>query len=82
LVPTRERLEATARDAGETLKEGRVALRELRDTLAADSPLLYELTTSLKELSAAARAVRSLAEYLERNPSALVRGKPVAQEAR
>ncbi len=82
LVPTRERLEATARDAGETLKEGRIALRELRDTLAPDSPLLYELTTSLKEVSAAARAVRSLAEYLERNPSALVRGKPVAQEAR
>jgi paraquat-inducible protein B len=36
----------------------------------------YELQKMLGELTAAARSIRLLAEYLERNPDALVRGKP------
>jgi hypothetical protein len=34
----------------------------------------------LQEVSAAARSVRLLTGYLERNPSALLFGKPVARE--
>jgi len=30
---------------------------------------------TLKELSAAARSLRTLADYLERHPEALIRGK-------
>jgi paraquat-inducible protein B len=44
------------------------------------SPLMYEFTRTMKEVSAAARSVRLLTGYLERNPSALLFGKPVARE--
>jgi paraquat-inducible protein B len=36
----------------------------------------YELQQVLSELASAARSIRVLAEYLEHNPDALLRGKP------
>jgi paraquat-inducible protein B len=45
-----------------------------------DAPVMYELTRTLQEVSAAARSVRLLTGYLERNPSAIIFGKPVARE--
>jgi paraquat-inducible protein B len=50
------------------------------DTTLNDSPLVYELTRTLQEVSAAARSVRLLTGYLERNPSVLLFGRPVARE--
>ncbi|HET6779489.1 MAG TPA: MlaD family protein [Gemmatimonadales bacterium] len=50
------------------------------DASVNDSPLMYELTRTLKEVSSAARSVRLLTGYLERNPSALMFGRPVARE--
>ncbi|MEH6404339.1 MAG: MlaD family protein [Sneathiella sp.] len=45
-------------------------------SLVADgSPVKYDLTVMMRELAAASRAVRNLAEYLERNPSSLLSGK-------
>ena len=41
-----------------------------------ESPTFYEVTKSLREISGAARALRMLADYLERNPRALIFGKP------
>lgn len=40
-----------------------------------DSSLRYELENTLGELSAAARSIRIFAEYLERHPEAMIRGK-------
>jgi len=45
-----------------------------------DSPFAYELTKSLREVSGAARSLRLLAGYLERNPRALIFGKPEANK--
>jgi paraquat-inducible protein B len=50
------------------------------DATINDSPLTYELTRTLHEVSAAARSVRLLTGYLERNPSAVLFGRPVARE--
>ena len=50
------------------------------DATLNDSPLTYELTRTLEEVSAAARSVRLLAGYLERNPSSLLVGRPIARE--
>jgi paraquat-inducible protein B len=50
----------------------------LEDSLsiaAEDSPVRFELNQALRELTAAARSIRGLAEQLERNPDALLRGK-------
>lgn len=40
-----------------------------------NSPAAVNLTNALKELSAAARSIRVLADYLEQHPEALVKGK-------
>ena len=44
------------------------------------SPVLYELTRTLQEVSAAARSVRLLTGYLERNPNAVIFGRPSVKE--
>ena len=59
-------------------KAGRVL--QHTDSAFTDSPVLYELTRTLQEVSAAARSVRLLTSYLERNPSAVIFGRPVARE--
>ena len=50
------------------------------DTLATglseDSDAYQELLRTMRELSGAARSLRQMAEYLERHPEALLKGKP------
>ncbi len=43
--------------------------------VAPDSTLDTELDNALQEVSRAARGLRVLADYLERHPEALIRGK-------
>ena len=72
-------IEYTLAEVNETLDGIRKTLDSARQSLsiaAEGSPMRYELEKMLSELTAAARSVRLLAEYLERNPDALVRGKP------
>lgn len=59
----------------ETLAELEAAAASARQALAADSPTRRELERALVEVGEAARSFRSLADYLERNPEALLRGK-------
>ena len=49
------------------------------DATINESSLMYELTRTLQEVSAAARSVRLLTGYMERNPSAVIFGRPVAR---
>jgi paraquat-inducible protein B len=37
---------------------------------------MYELRNALKEISGAARSLRLMADYIERNPRALLFGRP------
>jgi paraquat-inducible protein B len=53
---------------------------EHSDATVNESALMFELTRTLEEVSAAARSVRLLTGYLERNPSAVIFGRPVARE--
>ena len=43
--------------------------------MAENSPTAVELRGLLQELSSAARSMRSLTDYLERHPEALLKGK-------
>jgi len=43
--------------------------------MGSDSPLLNDLSHTLRALEEAARAVRTLADALERNPEMLIRGR-------
>jgi paraquat-inducible protein B len=61
----------TARSA---LEGAQVTLGSLDRTLEQESPLGFELFSTLKELRSAAQSLRSLADYLERVPDAPVYG--------
>ena len=50
-------------------------LRESRALVANDSPIRYDINAALRELASAAKSIRSLSEYLQRNPDALIRGR-------
>lgn len=67
----REVAERTARAA----REAEAAFAATRDFLGPDSRLRYDLAQLTKELTAAARSIREFADYLERNPQALIRGR-------
>ena len=58
-----------------TLQQAQSTLKALNGTVGKDSPLYYELMRVFKELSEAARSIRVMADYLERNPDALIYGK-------
>jgi len=75
---------------GETLPEAKKTLEDLRRTITAaervlsntdntllgpDAPAQQELRDALQEIARSARAIRLLADTLERNPESLLRGK-------
>jgi paraquat-inducible protein B len=67
-------LKKTSDTAGSTLEHAQVTLAGVDGTLNQDSALGYELARSLQELRETLRALGSLADYLERNPNALLYG--------
>jgi paraquat-inducible protein B len=73
--PISASLQMTAHNADATFKQTQVTLDRFDDTLRPDAPLLYQANHTLVDISEAARAIRQLAEYLERNPDAIVRGR-------
>jgi len=82
-----DRVDPLTTNLNETLTDLRDATRQATSTLATlesaveqDSPLQFRLNTALEEFSSAARSIRDLADYLERHPEALLRGKSGAGE--
>jgi paraquat-inducible protein B len=57
------------------LEQARVTLKSADSVVAQDSVLYLEIKRALRELSAAARSIRGMADYLERHPEALIKGK-------
>ena len=55
--------------------EAKKTLIAIKGVVSEDSVVTAELTNTLKELSTAARSIRVWANYLERHPEALIRGK-------
>ena len=51
------------------------AAAQIQGLAREDSPTLYNLNVALEELSSAARSVRALADALERQPEAVLKGK-------
>jgi paraquat-inducible protein B len=58
------------------LKAAEAVMVNANGMMDQDSPTFYELRRSMKEISAAARTLRLLSGYIERNPRALIFGKP------
>jgi paraquat-inducible protein B len=68
-------MDATLEGLQLTVTQTQKTLVALEKTLSTDSPLQQQLQQTLEELSGAARSLRLLADYLERNPEAILRGK-------
>ena len=66
--------------AHETLVTAQATFIAAKGNLDAGSPMTYQLGKTLEDISAAAQATRELAQFLERNPSAIVRGRAVSRD--
>jgi paraquat-inducible protein B len=82
-------VQPAAEDLRKTTAAARAALQQTQDTLAAvqatlgpNSPVSYELTHTLEQTADAARSLRQLSDYLQRNPSSLVRGRYVGDNGK
>jgi paraquat-inducible protein B len=72
---TFEGLEKTVKTAETTLAAAQRTVEALEGTFGEDSPLAYELNKTVEDVSRLARSIRNLADYLERHPESVLRGK-------
>ncbi len=61
---------------GPLMSQASGTLASAQAIVGPESPVRYDLNALMKELSGAARSIRVFADYLERHPDALLRGKP------
>lgn len=80
VAPAAANIDSTRVAATATLREAQSTLEQIRVLLEPGSPLTFSLENVLTELSSAAKSLQALADYLERNPGALVRGREVTEE--
>jgi paraquat-inducible protein B len=57
------------------LQQSQATLAEVGNTVNQNSPLYREFVRAMKELADAAQSIRTMADYLERHPDALIYGK-------
>lgn len=82
---TREAMQQAAIALKQTdgaLKAAEAVMTNVNGIMDQDSPTFYEFRKSMREVSAAARTLRLLSGYIERNPRALIFGKPESTEGR
>ena len=72
-------LQATLEQAKETLASFNAAADHVQKFVAAQSGIGEDAAKALAQLADAAQAVQRLADFLERNPQALIQGKPPAK---
>jgi paraquat-inducible protein B len=73
--PLGKSLQTAADQTQQVEKELTKTLGAVQQLVKPGSPITQQLSTALQDVSAAARSMRQLAETLERNPGAIVRGR-------
>jgi len=76
LGPTMQSLRRTSARLEESLARLDTTMAAARVSLDPESPTFVRVEGAMKDISGAAQSLRSLTEYLERNPGALLRGRP------
>jgi paraquat-inducible protein B len=66
----------------QTLESARGALGQAQSALSQDAPLQGDLHGTLRDVGRAAEAIRNLADYLERHPESLLRGRREEEQGR
>jgi len=69
------KLDSVSNSSLETMEQLRKTLKTFNEFVDPDSPLGYQLPRSLSEIEKAAKSIRILAEYLERDPSSVLFGR-------
>ncbi len=80
LGPLSASVENTSQAAQQTLAQAKGTLASVEGAVSEDSSLRYDVAKTLDEIADAARAVRVLAEALERRPEVLIYGKGRARQ--
>jgi paraquat-inducible protein B len=70
-------LRESSDEANKTMKDTRAALVSLQQALDPNSPLAVHLNQTLDQLSNTGRSLEEFTDYLQRNPSSLIRGRYV-----
>jgi paraquat-inducible protein B len=70
-----QQMQPLSGSAKATMDQATSTLRAAESLIGEDSHTRYTLDRTLEELAAAARSVRLMADYLEQNPDALLKGK-------
>jgi len=78
--PLSDSLQRTSLAADAVAKQARLTLGTVQTTIEPNSPINYQAIQTLQDVSAAAHSIKELADYLQRNPSAIVRGRDFSQD--
>ena len=78
LTPMADGLKEVSEDLGEILDQAARVLNSVEASLDEDSDLRVRTITAMEEVAGAARSVRIRADYIQRHPEALVKGKKEA----
>lgn len=76
--PLVEGLRQASEEFGDLLQQAATVLESVESSLDEDSDLRVQTITAMEEVAQAARSVRVLADYIERHPEALLKGKKEA----
>jgi len=80
--PLAKRLDSTLSGADQALTSVRETVGAARLLIEPGSPLDHDLRKTLRDVSSAARALGELADFIERNPTALLYGKQAPSEVK
>jgi paraquat-inducible protein B len=80
IKPLSSSLQKTSVSADTAVKQATITLGAVQTTIEPNSPLNFQVVQTLQDVSAAARSIKELADYIQRNPSAIVRGRDITQE--
>jgi len=76
-TPLLSRIQKAADSAQNALEQADTTLKSIEDLAEEGTKLRYEVSTALREVGAASRSVRVLADFIEQHPDALLRGRAV-----
>jgi paraquat-inducible protein B len=78
--PLSKSLQKTSLSADAAARQATLTLGTVQTTIEPNSPINYQALQTLQDVSAAAHSIKELADYLQRNPSAIVRGRDFSQD--
>jgi paraquat-inducible protein B len=76
-TPLMSRIQKATESVQNALEQADTTLKSIEDLAEEGSKLRYEVSTALREVGAASRSVRVLADFIEQHPDALLRGRTV-----